>query len=158
MTEKAAHRSRWLTADVVFGASVVSGLVLNYFWPISFGFPADSPMRHLIGAPLLTIGGVIIYLSQKALVAANQPTAPGQPTTTIVTSGPYRFSRNPLYLGLLLCYCGLGVALDIPWLLILALPTMRVAQQLLIVPEERYLEEKFRAEFVQYKARVRRWL
>lgn len=157
MTDRAAHSSRWLTADVIYGISVVTALALNYFWPLSFGFADSSPLRHLIGAPLLLLGGAVIYLAQQALAAAHQPTAPGEATTTIVTGGPYRFSRNPLYTGLTLCYCGLGVAVDIPWLLILALPTAFVTQQLLIVPEERYLEEKFGAEYVRYRTRVRRW-
>ena len=63
-----------------------------------------------------------------------------------------------MYTGLTLCFAGLGIAIDKPWLLILLVPTVIIVQQLLIRPEERYLEAKFGEEFVHYKNTVRRWL
>lgn len=147
----------WRTADVVFGGSALLALALNYFWPLSLGM-GDSPWRHVIAIALLTTGGVIIYASKRALQRACETSSPEVAPQHIVTSGMYRYSRNPLYLGLLLCYVGLGFGVDLPWLLILALPTMALTYLLLIRPEEKYLLQRFGGEFLRYKETVRRWL
>jgi len=157
-TTDAAHRSRWRTADIVFGMSLLSGFVLNYLFPISLPNLEQALLRHFIGAPLLLLCGGIIYFSQKDLLSTGQPTAPGIPTTQIVKSGIYRYSRNPLYTGLVIGFCGLAIATNTPWLLILLIPTIIVTHYYLILPEERYLENKFGEDYRQYKARVRRWL
>ena len=158
MQQLAAHHSRWRTADVVYGAILVVSFALDYLWPLSFGVPSGSLLPHLIGAPLLFGGSLIIFFSKKELIRLGQPSEPRKPTTRIVTGGLYKYSRNPMYTGLTLCFAGLGIAIDKPWLLILLVPTVIIVQQLLIRPEERYLEAKFGEEFVHYKNTVRRWL
>ncbi len=158
MERAAAHVSRWRTADVVFGVSLIAAFVLNYCWPLDLGVPRDAPLLHLIGAPLLFAGGLIIVFSKKELLRFGQPSEPRRPTTRIVTAGLYRYSRNPMYTGLALCFAGLGFALDCPWLLIVLPFTLAAVRVLLIRPEERYLEAKFGEEFLQYKRSVRRWL
>lgn len=158
MERAAAHLSRWRTADVIFGISLLAGLALSYFWPLSLGLPRDSLVLHLIGAPLLLGGGAIIVLSKKALLSHGQPSEPRQPTTRIVTGGPYGYSRNPMYTGLALCFAGLGVAIDKPWLLIVLPFTLLAVYRLLIRPEEHYLEGRFGEAFLAYKKAVRRWL
>lgn len=158
MQREAAHHSRWRTADVVFGASLALSFVFHYFWPLSFGLPSGSLIPHLIGAPLLFGGSLIIIFSKKELIRLGQPSEPRKPTTRIVREGLYKYSRNPMYTGLALCYAGLGIAIDKPWLLILLVPTVIIVHLLLIRPEERYLEEKFGEEFIQYKKTVRRWM
>lgn len=157
MHEAAAHRSSWRTADIIFGTSLVVGLILNYLWPLNLGGLSDSPLRHAIGAPLLLLGGAIIVLSKQELLRQGQPSAPRQPTTRIVTAGMYRFSRNPMYAGLALCFLGLGFAINKPWLLILLPFTLVLVQLLLIRPEEKYLKRKFGEDFIRYKKSVRRW-
>jgi len=158
MHREAAHHSRWRTADVVFGVSLALSFVFHYFWPLSFGVPDGSLIPHLIGAPLLFGGSLIIILSKRELLRLGQPSEPRKPTTHIVTGGLYQYSRNPMYTGLTLCYAGLGIAIDKPWLLILLIPTLVIVQHLLIRPEEKYLEAKFGTEFLRYKKAVRRWI
>lgn len=158
MQRTAAHHSPWRTADVVYGISLVLSFALNYFWPLSFGIPRDSLIPHLVGAPLLLGGSLIIIFSKKELIRFGQPSEPRKPTTRIVTGGLYGYSRNPMYTGLTQCFAGLGVAIDKPWLLILLIPTVITVHLLLIRPEERYLEEKFGEEFLRYKRTVRRWI
>lgn len=160
MSNNAAHNSLWRTADIYFGASLVTGIGLNYFQPLHFKFgqASDSLLLHLIGAPLMVLGGLIIIYAKQALADHNQPSGPGLPTSSIVQSGMYQYSRNPLYTGLALCYCGLAFAIDNAWLIFLLPPTLISVQYALIVPEERYLEQKFGDEFHDYKKRVRRWL
>ncbi len=154
----AAHHSRWRTADVVFGSGLILGFVLNYMFPISFPYLEQALLRHLIGAPLLLLCGGIIYMAQRELAAAGQGTAPGIPTTRMVEGGVFQYSRNPLYTGLIIGLCGLAIATNTPWLLIMLLPIIVVTHYYLILPEEKYLESRFGDDYRQYKTRVRRWL
>jgi len=162
LTESRHEHPWWRTADVVFGGSALLALILDYFWPLSFQTlglgSGDSFWQHVLAVTLLLSGGAVIFLSKRALRRAGETSAPDVATQRIVKHGMYRYSRNPLYLGLLLCYVGLGFGIDLPWLLILALPTMILTHWLLIRPEERYLLQRFGREFVQYKETVRRWL
>ena len=103
-------------------------------------------------------GSLIIIFSKKELIRLGQPSEPRKPTTRIVREGLYKYSRNPMYTGLALCYAGLGIAIDKPWLLIMLVPTVIIVHYLLIRPEERYLEAKFGEEFMRYKKTVRRWI
>ena len=80
------------------------------------------------------------------------------PATALVTSGPYRFSRNPGYLALTLAYIGISVAADTVWMLALLLPALAIVRYGVIAREERYLEGKFGEAYLAYKAAVGRWL
>ena len=158
MTTDAAHSSLWRTADIYFGSSLILGLALNYYHTFNFGPLSGSEILHLIGAPLLVLGSLIILYSKQTLAKHNQPSEPGATTTAIVDSGMFGHSRNPLYTGLTICYCGLSFALDNVWLLTLLPFTLITVQIVLIAPEERYLEQKFGDDYRAYKQRVRRWL
>jgi protein-S-isoprenylcysteine O-methyltransferase Ste14 len=81
-----------------------------------------------------------------------------RPTTAIVTAGPFRYSRNPIYVALTLLYLGIGMVLNALWVLLLIVPVIAVMQRGVIAREERYLERKFGDEYRRYQVRVRRWL
>ena len=87
---------------------------------------------------------------------SNVPT--NRPTTTIVETGPYRFTRNPIYLGMCLALIGLGVAFDDLWLLIVLVPFWLVIRYGVVAREEAYLDRKFSDVYRGYRSRVRRWL
>jgi len=78
--------------------------------------------------------------------------------TTIVTAGPYRYSRNPMYVGLLVFYVGATLAFRLPWAAILLVPVFLALQYIVIIPEERYLQAAFGDQYTAYRRRVRRWL
>jgi len=158
LTTDAAHHRVWHTAHVYFGTSLIIGLTLNYYSALNFGIFSGSIILHMIGAPLLVIGSLIIISAKQALERHEQPSEPGSATTAIVDSGMFHYSRNPLYTGLAICYCGLAFAIDNLWLLILLPFTLVIVQVVLIAPEERYLEKKFANEYLAYKKRTRRWL
>lgn len=83
---------------------------------------------------------------------------PIQPATVLVTEGPYRFSRNPMYLSLLFLYLALGLWFRVTWALAL-LPVVVLLMQLGIINrEEHYLERRFGEPYREYRRRVRRWL
>jgi protein-S-isoprenylcysteine O-methyltransferase Ste14 len=81
-----------------------------------------------------------------------------KPTTTIVANGPYRFTRNPIYLGMLLGQTGFAIGFDTLWLLATLVPFYLVLRHGVIAREEAYLESKFGAVYLGYRSRVRRWL
>jgi protein-S-isoprenylcysteine O-methyltransferase Ste14 len=81
-----------------------------------------------------------------------------KPTTTIVTDGPYRFTRNPIYIGMFLGQAGLAIGFDSLWVLVMLMPFYLVIRYGVIAREEDYLDRKFGAAYRVYKARVRRWL
>jgi protein-S-isoprenylcysteine O-methyltransferase Ste14 len=81
-----------------------------------------------------------------------------QPVSSLIQDGPFRYSRNPGYLSLTMLYAGIAVARNALWA-ILALPlVLYVIQREVIEREERYLERSFGEEYLNYKARVRRWV
>lgn len=83
---------------------------------------------------------------------------PGQATSTMIESGPYRLSRNPLYLGLLVLYVGLALLAPTVWALVLFPAAVLLVRWGAIRPEEQYLRERFGATYDDYTRRVRRWL
>jgi protein-S-isoprenylcysteine O-methyltransferase Ste14 len=83
---------------------------------------------------------------------------PGEPATALVTAGPYRFTRNPVYIGFVLVYFGLSIVLTSVWVLLLLAPVLVILQRGVVKPEEAYLERKFGDAYRAYEARVPRWL
>src|ERR1043166_2103750 len=108
---------------------------------------------------LLFVAGAAMMLAAAGLfrrLGTNVP--PSQPTTLIATTGPYRWTRNPMYLGMALIYAGLAIGFDGPIAFAL-LPLVLIAiQTQVIAREERYLEAKFGDDYRRYKAEIRRWL
>jgi protein-S-isoprenylcysteine O-methyltransferase Ste14 len=106
---------------------------------------------------LLTSSGLILgFLGDRTLRKAGTNINPYEPVTTIVVEGPYRFTRNPLYLASALIYAGIAVRLNALWAAVLLPLVLGVVQCAVVEREERYLERKFGEEYTQYKARVRR--
>lgn len=98
------------------------------------------------------------FLGRRALTRAGTPVRPNQPTTAIVTDGPYRYTRNPLYLALTGVYTGISLIVNALWPLVLLVAVLFVIQWGVVAREERYLEGKFGESYLAYKRRVRRWL
>ena len=82
---------------------------------------------------------------------------PDRPAIALVTGGPFRFSRNPLYLSLTTLYLGITLYFDALWLLIMLVPVLAFVHWRIVLREERYLEARFGDAYRAYKARVRRW-
>lgn len=102
---------------------------------------------------------IALFLSAvRTLRNAGTPVPGDRPTTTIVRRGPYRYSRNPIYLAFSLLHFGVACWLDSLWLLVTLIPAVALMSQVVIPREERYLEMRFPSEYLPYKAAVRRWL
>jgi protein-S-isoprenylcysteine O-methyltransferase Ste14 len=116
------------------------------------------PATRLVGwslvAAWLALGASAAFLFRRAGTTPH----PGRPTTALVIRGPYRFTRNPMYVSLCLLYLGLTLLVNSLWPLVLFPAVIVLAQRWVIAFEEAYLERKFGDEYRTYKLRVRRWL
>lgn len=140
---------------VLYGGALAVGAGLDWLIPLPLLAPGagQAPGIALIAAGLaLALWCVLLFHR------AGTAVEPYKPSTAIVSSGPYRFSRNPIYVALTVVSFGIGLWANSAWMLGLLLPTLVIMRIAVIGPEERYLEAKFGAEYLDYKARVRRWL
>ena len=140
---------------LLYGGMFIAALVLRTFWPMPI---LRHPVTPWLGLVLLMLGLAIVIPGRRALQAAGTNVNPSLPTTAIVASGPFRFSRNPLYVGLTLLYCGLTLAVNTWWGFILLLPILIIMHRGVVLREERYLREKFGDAYRQYCSRVARYL
>jgi protein-S-isoprenylcysteine O-methyltransferase Ste14 len=142
---------------LIFLGFLAAAAVLEAIAPLPVPV-TPSLARYVTGAMLAAGGFVIIAMGTRRLAAAGTNVPPTLPTTALVVDGIYERTRNPLYLGLILIYLGLGVAAESLWAIGLAVPLLWVINVGVVKREERYLERKFGDAYRAYKARVRRWI
>jgi len=140
---------------VLYGAALIAALVLHWFRPLPI-FSA-SVVRWL-GIALVAVGLAVVIRVFRTMRAAGTNVDPRRPTTAIVTTGLFRFSRNPLYVGLTLMYLGLTLVFNTWWAIVLLVPLLMTMHRGVVQREERYLEQKFGEAYRQYRSRVRRYL
>ncbi|MFI2810898.1 MULTISPECIES: isoprenylcysteine carboxylmethyltransferase family protein [Microbulbifer] len=133
-----------------------AALALQWLWPL----PVSGTHRYLWRPGLfLALAGVALAVwAARALVRAGTHVHPRRPTTSIVCDGPFRFSRNPIYLALLMIYLGVTLLFNSWWGPLLLLPLAAALHFGVVKPEERYLLEKFGHEYRSYRKRVRRYI
>lgn len=139
--------------------TILLGVGLNRVWPIDPGFALPTPERYWLGGSI--VAGAILGIGLSAVMLirrSGQSENPYKPTTQIIDGGPFRFTRNPLYLQMILVCVGVAVMLMNWWILALTPLGGWLLQRLVILPEEAYLERKFGDTYLAYKRRVRRWL
>lgn len=153
-----AHRSRWEISEVVFGIPFLVSLGLQWLIPLSLPQGILSQALIPIGIALIIAGIGFIVLARREFARYSQSMEPGRSISTIVQTGVFSLSRNPLYLGIAMTLSGLALVLNVLWILVLLIPALILCYYVLIVPEERYLKNKFGEEYLAYAASVRRWL
>lgn len=139
----------------LFLISIVAGLLLQFLWPVNF---ASGAAVVLLGLSFISGSMGLMVWADGTFKRWDTAVNPDNPATTLVTSGPYRFSRNPMYLAFVLIQLGIGLAISSWWLLLALLPAWIVLRWGIIAREEQYLAERFGAKYLAYKAAVRRWL
>jgi protein-S-isoprenylcysteine O-methyltransferase Ste14 len=139
---------------LIFAVPLGLGLVAQHFWPVQI-LPPDSGRLAGIGCIVAGLAGLA---GRIAFSRAGTSPNPWTPTSALVVSGVYRYTRNPMYLGLTLIYIGITLWVDTPWPLLPLPIVLAVIQRGVIAREERYLEARFGEEYRQYRARVRRWI
>ena len=155
MTEGSDNAGVIARPPVLYAAVIILALLINLVWPLPIF--ADTIGRWF-GLLLLLLGAAIVAWGRSSLVASGTNVDPTLPTTAIVTSGAYQFTRNPLYVGLTLIFSGLTLAMNTWWGLLALMPLIIVMHIGVVLREERYLEQKFGDNYRQYRAKVRRYL
>ena len=142
-------------APAIYAGVFILGLALNRFAPPA-GVP---PALRLLGWVLIVAGiGVVGLPALVAMRRAGTSPNPARPVTAFVATGPYRFTRHPMYLGMAAVYAGAALAANVVCVLVLLPVAMAVIQQGAMVREEEYMVRKFGEPYRAYMRRVRRWI
>jgi protein-S-isoprenylcysteine O-methyltransferase Ste14 len=120
--------------------------------------PLEGPLRYGLGLVLLAVGIAGVAAALGRFRSSGQNPEPWASTPEIITTGIYRFTRNPMYVSLGLVQAGIGVALANGWIVLLVPFALAGIYQIAIRHEEAYLERKFGSLYTDYKASVRRWI
>jgi protein-S-isoprenylcysteine O-methyltransferase Ste14 len=141
---------------LAWGVAVIAGLALN--WLVPLPFLSDHLSAGWLGAILFVLALALFAWAIVTMTRAGSNVPTNLPTTTIVESGPYRFTRNPIYLGMMLALIALAIGFNAFWLLLTLVPFALVIRYGVVAREEAYLERKFGGVYRGYCSRVRRWL
>jgi len=139
----------------VYLTSITLGALLQLLVPLPF---VPRTPNAALGVPLIALAIALLLSSVAKFRAAGTPVPARKPTTAIVRTGPFRYSRNPIYLAFSLFQFGIAIWLNSLWLLATLGVAVALMDFVVIRKEERYLERRFGAEYLDYKASVRRWL
>jgi len=140
---------------LIYLAALILGVALQQFVPIPL--PVPTAARWIAGVAGLA-GAIFMATARFTFVRAGTNVNPMKPAISLVANGPFRFSRNPMYVGMATAFTGLALATRIGWLLVLMIPVLALMHWGVILREERYLGAKFGAEYEAYRGRVRRYL
>lgn len=139
---------------IVYLAALAISILLHLFIPLRlFG---KTGTGHLVGWPVFVLGVALVLWAERTLKKYGvEPSF--KPVPQIVSSGPYAFSRNPIYLATSLMYAGVSLAMNSVWPIVFLPVILLVLHFAVIIREELYLERVFGQEYQQYRSKVRRW-
>ena len=140
---------------LIYVGALAIGLIVHRFFPVKF-FPGAG--ARLLGRVCTGISGMLALSAFLEMRRAGTHVDPTQPATALVTQGPFRVTRNPLYLSLTLLYAGIAFMVNSLWAIVLLPGALIVIRYGVINREERYLERTFGEQYLSYKAKVRRWI
>lgn len=152
---KTDHANVRIPPPVLALLFIIAAFLLGRFVRLPFSLP---PIVRYIGFTLAVIGFLLGLGAALAFRRARTTLDPYHPVSSIVTSGIYGFSRNPIYFGFLLMVIGIPLNGGTYWGILLAPIFIWLCNKLIIEHEESYLEKKFGETYTSYKSRVRRWL
>ena len=156
MSDTADTANVFIRPPIAWALAVLVALALQWLMPLPF-MPAAAPAGW-VGGAVFAIALVLAAWAIATVTRAGSNVPTNMPTTTIVDAGPYRFTRNPIYLGMIVGLIGLAIAFDSLWLLVALVPFALVIRYGVVAREEAYLERTFGEVYRRYRARVRRWL
>ncbi len=140
---------------LIYLPAVVLGFVTDRFWPLAF---LPNILQYAIGGLLIAVSlGLVPWVLAQFSKAGTHFDA-RKSVNALITSGPFRFSRNPSYVALTLLCVGISVATDTVWILAWLVPAVLVLDFAVIRREERFLERKFGDVYREFKSQVRRWV
>ena len=154
MVPEVANRGIMRPPWVYLGA-ISLGLLLHFMWTIPL---VPRAVNVPLGSTLVLVAVALFFYAVRTLLSTGTPVRGNRPTTTIVCTGPYRYSRNPIYLSFSLLHFGIACWVNSLWLLVTLIPAVALMLFVVIPREEHYLESRFPSDYLPYKTSVRRWL
>jgi protein-S-isoprenylcysteine O-methyltransferase Ste14 len=142
----------------LFLGALALGCCLSLVLPIGPDLASPNGLAFTAGLIFVVLGLALGILAIRRFRLAGTSVVPGEPSTALVVDGPYRFTRNPIYIGFVLLYFGLAIILTSVWVLALLIPVLIVLQRGVVEREEVYLQRQFGDAYRKYQARVPRWL
>jgi protein-S-isoprenylcysteine O-methyltransferase Ste14 len=140
---------------LIYAGALSAGLLANRRYRIPF---LPRRLARTLGLSMVVGGLAVGFLGSREMRRAETNLDPYKPTTAVATGGPFRFTRNPLYLSMVLIYLGISALVNgLAPILLLPL-VQRLMRRGVIEREERYLERKFGDEYIEYKVGTPRWL
>jgi protein-S-isoprenylcysteine O-methyltransferase Ste14 len=155
MTEKKDNPGVIAPPPLIFLSGLILGGIVSWFYPVQM---LNSGLAVILGNLLFLVGIAVIAIIYLQMKRAKTNIEPWKPTTKILDTGFYGFSRNPIYLGMILIYLGISCLFNFVWFLPFLPIVLPVIHFGVILREEKYLEEKFGEDYLDYKQRVRRWI
>jgi protein-S-isoprenylcysteine O-methyltransferase Ste14 len=152
------HADVAIKPPFLFLGALAIGCLLSLVLPIGPGLGSANRIALAAGLAFVLVGFALAAWSARAFQLAGTSVVPGEPSTALVISGPYKITRNPIYIGFILVYFGLAIILTSMWVLVLLIPVLIILQRGVVEREEAYLEREFGAAYRKYKAQVPRWL
>lgn len=149
------HAGVWIPPPFFFAGGWGAARLAELLQPLPLG---EEPGLFWIGWSLITAAMLVVVLAFVEFARARTTIDPSRPCRVLIERGPFRFSRNPLYLCLAVVLAGVGLATRSGWTLVAVLPVIWVVRHRVIAPEERYLERRFGEQYREYCRRVNRWL
>lgn len=140
---------------ILFGGAFVVVLMLQWIWPVKI---VRQPIAFWLGLILSIPALALAAWGRSTMHRAGTNISPLKPAISLVTSGPYRFTRNPLYVAITLLYLGFTMLLNSWWGMVLLAPVLMILHWGVVRREERYLQLKFGEEYDGYRSRVRRYV
>ena len=141
----------------LFLGALAAAFALDHLRLLTFPLPRTD-LHRIIAGLLIGIGTAVFAAAIRNFSKAGTPVQGTEPARVLVATGIHGWTRNPIYLGMLLLYIGIGIAVRSPSILILVVPIAITLRYGVIAREEAYLERRFGEAYRDYKARVRRWL
>jgi protein-S-isoprenylcysteine O-methyltransferase Ste14 len=142
----------------IYLAGLVGGYIIQFIWHVPIAPPILDIVIRALGVVVFLTGGWFIFSALGSFRSVGTPPDPHEPTRALTFEGPYRFTRNPMYLGMALIVGGLALIGNALWPLLALIPVIWWIRTQVIAKEEAYLEAKFGAPYLDFKRRVRRWL
>ena len=155
MTDERDNAGVVAPPPLIYLGPLVLGLLLNRRFPVPF---LPRRMARTFGWPLLGGGVLLMGWFLLTMRRADTPVDPREPVSRLVTTGPFRYTRNPAYLAMTMIYTGLASLVNALSCMPLLPAVLLVIQRGVIEREECYLEDRFGEEYLRYKAQVRRWI
>ena len=143
---------------VFIGSMAIAYVLHRWLWPLAMGLALPFWLPIGIGVLLVLSGFSMILMGSSLFKKTGQEPEPWTTTPEIISTGIYRYSRNPMYVGMALIQAGIGVAAEILWIIILTPAAIGIVYQIAVRQEEAYLEKKFGQPFQAYQRSTRRWL